>query len=88
MTTEEQGALVPLPQSPLSEADPASLNELFARDPLSLSNQEIDQITTALRAQRAKWAQEEAAVGPKKAGKVANQAVTAKLDLKDLEIDL
>ena len=88
MTTEEQGALVPLPQSPLSEADPASLNELFARDPLSLSNQEIDQITAALRAQRAKWAQEEATGGAKKAGKVANQAVTAKLDVKDLEIDL
>ena len=48
MTTEEQQPpLQPLAvlQSPLSEADPASLNELFARDPLSLSDQEIDQIT-------------------------------------------
>lgn len=39
----------------LSEADPASLDELFARDPLELTNDDIDAITTELRDNRALW---------------------------------
>ena len=42
--------------SPLAEADPASLEELFSRDPLKLSDLDIDRIIEAERAQRAKLA--------------------------------
>lgn len=41
--------------SPLAEANPASLDELFSRDPLSLSNNDIARGVEALRAQRANW---------------------------------
>lgn len=60
----------------MSEADPSSLDELFARDPLGLTNDDIDSITSELRDHRGLWviADEEAKNkkkstphGPKKA---------------------
>ena len=86
--TDQPALLATRPTSPLSEVATSSLNELFARDPMLLSEQEVDQIVEALRAQRSKWAQEEALGGPVKAGKKANQAITAQLDLKDLDIEI
>lgn len=41
--------------SPLAEANPASLQELFDLDPLRLTDNDLDRIVLALRAQRAKW---------------------------------
>ena len=38
--------------SPLLEAEPASLTELFARDPLGLSDKDLDVIVAELREQR------------------------------------
>lgn len=77
-----------IPASPLAEVDPASLNELFSRDPLKLSDQDIDKMVEIYRAQRLRWKQEEATGGPKKAAKIANNAETKKLSLDDLDIDI
>lgn len=41
--------------TPLAEASPLSLQELFDKDPLSLSDDDIERIVTELRAARAKW---------------------------------
>lgn len=60
----------PIP-SPLLEANPDSLAELFARDPLGLSTQDIDKVIEGQRAQRERWRAAEAAGKPrerKKAG--------------------
>lgn len=65
--------------SPLQEADPASLQELFDRDPLSLTDSDIDRIVTELRAQRARWEQGQSA----RAKKAPAQNAVA-LDLSDL----
>ncbi len=43
------------PESPLAEADPSIMDELFARDPLELSNDDVDKITEKLRAERVLW---------------------------------
>ena len=42
-------------KSPLSEADPTSLDELFARDPLGLTNEDLDAIASELRDHRGLW---------------------------------
>ncbi len=41
--------------SSLSEASPQSLDELFSRDPLKLSDTDIMTIVVELRRQREKW---------------------------------
>jgi hypothetical protein len=41
--------------SQLMEASPQSLDELFSRDPLQLSDQDITVIVVELRRQREKW---------------------------------
>ena len=80
-----------LPESPLTEVDPESLNELIARDPLELTSQNIKTIVTQLRAQRILWEREEAS--SKKTGKRANAkkalspTETKKL-LENLELDI
>lgn len=47
----------PAPQtpSPLTEASPTSLEELFSKDPFEFSKQDEEAIVKALRAQRANW---------------------------------
>jgi len=47
--------------SPLAEANPLSLEELFRLDPLKLSDADVDQIIAELRRKRALWAAAEAA---------------------------
>lgn len=42
-------------KSPLSEADPSSLDELFARDPLDLTKDDLDSIASELRDHRGLW---------------------------------
>lgn len=61
-------------QSPLSEASPTSLQELFDRDPLSLSDSDIDTIVLELRTQRERWQQAE------KKGLKKKDLVTVNLD--------
>ena len=46
-------------QSPLSEADPKSLDELFNEDPLDLTKTDLATLVAALRSNRDKWAKEE-----------------------------
>ena len=55
--------------SPLTEVPKESLAELFKRDPLKLSDQDVERICVELRKQRAQWAVEEVAKAakPKKA---------------------
>lgn len=45
----------PTTTSPLEEVDPAILDELFARDPMNLTNDDVDMITDKLRGERAVW---------------------------------
>lgn len=57
--------------SPLQEANPSSLDELFSRDPLKLQEQDIQMIVQNLRERRKEWLAAEAA-GKKKAPKTAS----------------
>lgn len=54
--------------TPLSEASPTSFDELFSRDPLGLSNQDISLIVAKLRKDRSLWLLAEAK-GAKRAPK-------------------
>jgi len=76
-------------QSPLVQASPESLDELFSRDPLELSSQDIDKIVAHLRAQRHQWSADEAA-GATKARSKGKKPPAPKekiaLDQLDLEI--
>lgn len=67
--------------SPLAEATPDSLDELFRRDPLGLSDQDLDRIVAELRSRRAIWAKAEAE-GKTKAPRKA--AAKAELGADDL----
>lgn len=73
-------ALVPT-SSPLLEADPASLNELFNRDPLLLSNRDIELIVAEQRAQRARYMTSQAAGKQSKALKEPKGALAKATDL-------
>lgn len=48
-----------LEDSPLKEAEKGSLAELFQRDPLSLTNDDVEAICKELRARRQAWALDE-----------------------------
>jgi hypothetical protein len=74
--------------SPLSEALPQSLEEIFSADPHTRTLQEWEIVVNALRAQRDKWLKEELAgakraSAPKKAPKVAAKA---DISLDDLDL--
>lgn len=73
---------MPNETSPLAEARPTSLDELFSRDPLDLQDQDISIIITELRKQRALWAAAEAQ-GKTRAPK---GAAPTNLTLDDLEL--
>lgn len=45
--------------TPLSQAESQSIEELFSRDPLTLTDAEVDRIVTYYRDLRAKWAEGE-----------------------------
>lgn len=61
-------------ESPLAEANPQSLQELFDRDPLQLTDDDIEKIVCELRTQRDRWQQAE------KKGKAKRDLVTVSLD--------
>lgn len=48
-------------ESPLSEANPRSLDDLYSADPLSLTDDDVDKITNDLRQKRSLWEKEDAA---------------------------
>jgi len=56
-----------------------SLTELFSLDPLLLTDQQVDRIVEALRADRARWESEE-----KKPAAAKKQAASPTLSLGDL----
>ena len=66
-----------LQPSPLLEASPDSLQEIFDRDPLSLTLADAEQICKELRAQRERWEKAQ------KASRSKAQVIAA-ADLKDL----
>lgn len=71
----------PAALSPLAEAVPESLDELFSRDPLSLTQQDLDKIIANLREARARWAAAEAS-GAKSAPRSAKAAAGPKVAAK------
>jgi len=78
-------------KSPLSEADPASLDELFARDPLELTNDDLESIASELRDHRGLWgiADEEAKNKKKGTPRGPSKAVPeGGISLDDLDLGL
>ena len=47
-------------KSPLSEADPRSLDDIYTDDPLNLTDDDVDRVAADLRQKRSLWATEEA----------------------------
>lgn len=79
--------LTDLPVSPLSEADPRSLDQLLSAAPNTLSREEKLTIITVLREQRTKWKIEDMAKVPRgKAAKAPKIAASPDLSLDDLGI--
>lgn len=68
--------------------NPASLEELFARDPEKLSDQDIAMICTELRAKRLQWANEESTAKTQERRPRATKGAKLKVDLKQLTIKL
>ena len=69
--------------SPLAEVNPTSLDELVSRDPLGLSDQDVETIVGALRAQREKFQALEAS-GKRPTAAKTKVAATPGLSLADL----
>ena len=70
-------------------SEPTTLDDLFNRDPSSLSDDEVRTIVVKLREQRAKWAQEEAAgkrSGSRKRPKGIKKEKLGDIKLGDLTI--
>ena len=67
--------------NPLKDADPASIDELLSRDPLSLTEDDVKrnvrQMVLMLRAERAAWEKEKTA--KKASGKRMSGATTKKM---------
>lgn len=70
--------------SPLAEASPTSLEELFSKDPFEFSKQDEETIVKALRAQRANWVLAEAGGATKAPGVKAAPKAKETLNLDDL----
>jgi hypothetical protein len=67
--------------SPLSEANPASLDEFMSRDPAGLSDSDLDKMIALYRRQRAIWERSDA---EERAKPRAQRSATAKTSLSDL----
>lgn len=64
----------PVLPSPLELPSPARLDELFAKDPLTISDDDLRGMVSHYRAQRALWKQSEAAGPKRRAAKSATEA--------------
>lgn len=62
--------------SPLQEADPKALDELFARDPLKLTHADRDVIVSEIRKQRVRWLALGGESGEKKSEAKAKKQLT------------
>lgn len=67
-------------QNPLTEATSTSLLEIFEKNPLELTDSDVERIVTEYRSQRKLWVEKESK--PKK------QAAPTTLNLLDLDIKL
>lgn len=80
----EQKGAPGVTSNPLTEADPHEIEELFSRDPLSLTEEEISEITAQmvrmLRAEREAWEREKEKA--KLTGKKMSGTRTKKLQKK------
>lgn len=75
-------------KSPLSEADPRSLDDLYSDDPLNLTEPDLDSMVDNLRAKNVLWAKEEAESKSqgRKAKKVYEPVPEGGLKLTDLVV--
>ena len=72
------------PPSPLTEVKPESLQELFNKPPLRLTDAEVDKIVAKLQEDRQKFLTMEAA--PKAAPKAKKVAADLNLKIEDLDL--
>lgn len=72
------------PASPLAEADPNSIQHLMDKDPLLMTNEDVEAVVTALRAGRAAFKVAEAK--PKRQPKQPARALSDILDLSTLKL--
>lgn len=78
-----------LPESPLAAISPEALNELMAKDPNILSDEDVDNIILFYRQERSRFAQLEAealASGKKRVSKKAAAPTVSKAELENLSI--
>jgi len=73
------------PVSPLEEADPRSLDELYSADPLSLTDSDVDRIVDNLVEKRALWAAAEVEAASK-GTKKPSKAYLAKQEKGSIEL--
>lgn len=85
-TPPSQTSSTPSEPSVLSEASPASLEELMNRAP-QITDAEADQIIAYLRAQREKFAAQESAPKPKKVPRQKGPILSADELLKDIDFN-
>ena len=70
-----------LENSPLKEVEKGSLAELFQRDPLKLSSNDVQRICQELRSKRSQWALDEA---KNRVKKEAKKESLSQIDMDDL----
>lgn len=78
------------PTSPLDEAKPESLEDLFNKDPLELTKQDLERTVAYLRRARETFLREDAAKVPRGAKKTltpVKQALDKTVTVNDLDID-
>jgi len=76
---------LPTVETPLADVTEISLAELFAKDPLKLTDQDLTRIVNHMRASRSQWLEQEE--GKKKAPKQDKTASTS-VDISQLEIEI
>jgi len=69
--------------NPLKEASPESISELFDKDPLKLTEQDLTTIVSRLRADRVQWKKDDQAKRMNKGVKKKGGGIP-----KDLQLDL
>jgi len=88
--TIDIGKILNAPTSPLDEARPESLEDLFNKDPLELTKQDLERTVVYLRHARETFLREDAAKVPRGAKKTltpVKQALDTAITVNDLEID-
>lgn len=78
----------PTPNSPLSDADPQSLEDLFSKDPLELTKEERIVIIKKLREARHRWQEEETATKSGAKKRASTKAGLKKADIANIDLDL